>query len=94
LEYASLGEHPGDVPMATQMVSMLCEDHEMVIRNMREHIDACSESFHDQGTADFLTGLMEQHEKIAWMLRSFVEGDAIAANGSRPELAEKSPVAV
>jgi starvation-inducible DNA-binding protein len=94
LEYASLGEHPGDVPMATEMVAMLCEDHEQVIRNMRGHIDACSESFHDQGTADFLTGLMEEHEKIAWMLRSFVEGEAISANGARPELAKKSPVAV
>ena len=24
------------------------------------------------GTNDFLTGLMEQHEKMAWMLRAFV----------------------
>jgi starvation-inducible DNA-binding protein len=94
LEYASLGEHPGDVPMATEMVAMLCEDHETVVRNMRKHIDACTESFHDQGTADFLTGLMEEHEKIAWMLRSFVEGDALSANGDRPELAKKAPVTV
>ncbi|MBF8280034.1 MAG: DNA starvation/stationary phase protection protein, partial [candidate division NC10 bacterium] len=26
------------------------------------------------GTNDFLTGLMERHEKMAWMLRSFLEG--------------------
>jgi starvation-inducible DNA-binding protein len=26
------------------------------------------------GTNDFLTGLMEQHEKMAWMLRAFLEG--------------------
>lgn len=94
LDYASLGEHPGDVPMATQMVAMLVEDHEQVIRNMREHIDLCGESFHDQGTADFLTGLMEQHEEIAWMLRSFIEGESISTNGARSELAGKSPVNV
>jgi starvation-inducible DNA-binding protein len=94
LEYTSLGEHPGDVPMATDMVAMLVEDHEQVIRNMREHIDLCTESYHDQGTADFLTGLMEQHEQIAWMLRSFIEGEALSANGARPDLASKSPVGV
>lgn len=27
----------------------------------------------DAGTNDFLTGLMEKHEKMAWMLRSFNE---------------------
>lgn len=94
LEYTSLDEHPGDVPMATDMVAMLVEDHEQVIRNMREHIDLCTESYHDQGTADFLTGLMEQHEQIAWMLRSFIEGEALSANGARPDLASKSPVGV
>jgi len=26
------------------------------------------------GTNDFLIGLMEKHEKMAWMLRSFLEG--------------------
>ena len=27
----------------------------------------------DAGTSDFLTGLMERHEKMAWMLRAFLE---------------------
>jgi starvation-inducible DNA-binding protein len=83
LELASLREHPGDVPMATGMVDILIKDHEQVIRNLRAHIDRCSSDFHDQGTADFLTGLMEQHEQIAWMLRSFIEGEALVAKGSR-----------
>ena len=83
LELASLEEHPGDVPMASEMVSTLIDDHEQVIRNMRSHVDDCSEKFSDQGTADFLTGLMEQHEEIAWMLRSFMEGDAVVPNGDR-----------
>jgi starvation-inducible DNA-binding protein len=93
LECASLKEHPGDVPMATDMVAILVQDHEQVVRNMREHIDSCGENYHDQGTADFLTGLMEGHEEMAWMLRSFIEGEALSANGSRSELADKTPVA-
>jgi starvation-inducible DNA-binding protein len=94
LEVTSLNEHPGDVPMATGMVDLLIDDHEQVIRNLREHIDQCSTEFHDQGTADFLTGLMEQHEQIAWMLRSFIEGEALVTNGERLGLWNRSKVGV
>ena len=70
LQLASLKEHPGDVPMATEMVAQLMMDHEQIVRNLRGHIDACSDTYQDQGTADFLTGLMEKHEKMAWLLRA------------------------
>jgi len=94
LDYASLDEHPGNIPMATGMVSALVEDHEQIVRNLREHLDSCSENFHDEGTADFLTGIMEQHEEMAWMLRSFIEGEALNANGARPDLQTKAPATV
>lgn len=77
LKHTSLKEHPGDLPTATEMVKRLVIDHEQIIRNLRQHIDLCSEEFHDEGTADFLTGLMEEHEEMAWMLRSFIEGEAL-----------------
>lgn len=83
LKAATLKEHPGDLPNASNMVERLASDHEQVIRNLRQHIDQCSEEFHDEGTADFLTGLMEQHEEMNWMLRSFIEGEAIAPSGER-----------
>jgi starvation-inducible DNA-binding protein len=94
LELASLSEHPGDVPMATNMVDALVQDHEQIVRNLRGHIDLCSSTFHDEGTADFLTGLMEQHEQIAWMLRSFIEGEAIMASGTLNDVTIKSKVGV
>ena len=77
LDYATLNEHPGDIPNATQMVQRLIIDHEQIIRNLRTHIDSCSQDFHDEGTADFLTGIMEQHEEMAWMLRSFIGGEGV-----------------
>ncbi len=77
LNNATLKEHQGDVPPAKVMVERLIDDHEQIIRNLRQHIDQCAEQFHDQGTADFLTGLMEGHEEMAWMLRSFVEGEEV-----------------
>jgi starvation-inducible DNA-binding protein len=94
LQIASLKEHSGDVPTATGMVANLVEDHEQVIRNLREHIDQCSEEFHDEGTADFLTGLMEEHEEMAWMLRSFIEGQELQPNGTNPATGTKTPVGV
>lgn len=76
------------------MVANLVGDHEQIIRNLREHIDQCSEEFHDEGTADFLTGLMEQHEEMAWMLRSFIEGESLASDGKGVTDKAKLPVGV
>ncbi len=92
LKYASIKEDAGTLPTAEGMVQNLVIDHEQVIRNLRDHIDHCSEKFHDQGTADFLTGLMEQHEEMAWMLRSFIEGQSIEPDGTLSSSDLKVPV--
>ena len=65
------------------MVARLVQDHETVIRNLREDVRICSDRYLDEGTADFLTGLMEQHEEMAWMLRSFIEGEDLNSSGYR-----------
>lgn len=85
LKISSIKEHPGDLPSANQMVDRLMSDHEQIIRNLRQHIDRCSEEFDDEGTADFLTGLMEDHEEMAWMLRSFLGGASVNSDGSGRE---------
>lgn len=94
LKVTSLKEDPGDIPVATEMVARLVDDHEQIIRGLREHIDQCSENFHDEGTADFLTGLMEGHEQMAWMLRSFIEGQALQPDGSQVNQVMKTPANV
>ncbi len=94
LKLATLKEHGGNVPTATKMVANLVHDHEQVIRNLRDHVDQSGEEFHDQGTADFLTGLLEEHEQIAWMLRSFIEGEALDPDGKQPAATGKTPVGV
>jgi starvation-inducible DNA-binding protein len=94
LKHSTLKEQPGTLPNANEMVLSLVNDHEQVIRNLREHIDRCGEEFHDQGTADFLTGLMEEHEEIAWMLRSFIEGEALEGQGDRPGAEIKQTMSV
>jgi len=69
---ARLGEKPGAVPPARDMLASLLADHEAIIRALRADIDTVNDRYRDVGTADFLTGLLEKHEKTAWMLRSFL----------------------
>jgi starvation-inducible DNA-binding protein len=92
LENATIKEETGNLPVATEMVANLVNDHEQIIRDLREHIDRSSEEFHDEGTADFLTGLMEQHEEMAWMLRSFIEGEDLKSDGTNVYNQMRTPV--
>jgi starvation-inducible DNA-binding protein len=57
----------------TEQVKNLLADHESIIISIRKAIDDVNETWKDAGTADFITGLMEQHEKMAWMLRSYLK---------------------
>ena len=70
LAITNLEESDDNVETAAEMLRNLVNDHEAIIRYIRENIDKTAEDFNDIGTSDFITGLMEQHEKMAWMLRA------------------------
>jgi starvation-inducible DNA-binding protein len=72
---ARVDEKPGERPSARAMLATLLADHEAVIRTLRGDLEAAATQHRDAGTSDFLTGLMERHEKMAWMLRAFLEGE-------------------
>lgn len=91
LKYASIQEDPGNLPKADGMVENLVVDHEQIIRNLRDHTNQCEEKYGDLGTQDFLIGLMAEHEEMAWMLRSFIEGEGITPDGQVPS-STKVPV--
>lgn len=74
LRNARIKEQPNEYPDAHTMISNLLNDHEAIIRSLRIDADVTADKHHDMGTNDFLIGLMEKHEKMAWMLRSFLEG--------------------
>jgi starvation-inducible DNA-binding protein len=48
----------------------LLTDHESIIIHCRENVHRFGNEYQDFGTSDFITGLMESHEKMAWFLRS------------------------
>jgi starvation-inducible DNA-binding protein len=53
-----------------EMIRTLTEDHETIIRILRRDAEIAANNYKDIGSSDFLTGLLEKHEKMAWMLRS------------------------
>jgi starvation-inducible DNA-binding protein len=69
---ARLKEAKGGSLAAREMLAQLLADHENIIRNLRSEAGQVGEKHGDAGTEDFLVGLMEQHEKMAWMLRSYL----------------------
>ncbi|MEP2281121.1 ferritin-like domain-containing protein, partial [Maribacter sp.] len=51
-------------------MKVLLADHDAIIVEMRKIIPTIEEDYEDVGTADFLTGLLQEHEEMAWMLRA------------------------
>jgi starvation-inducible DNA-binding protein len=72
IQMSALKEQPGIVPGENEMIANLLADHETVIRQLRKDIETTDE-LGDIGSSDFLTGLIQDHEKMAWMLRAFLE---------------------
>jgi len=57
---------------AGQMLQNLLMDHEAIIQFLREDQEAAMEEHNDAGTQDFMIALMEEHEKMVWMIRSHI----------------------
>ena len=70
LSLASLQEDDGHLIPGEEALEALAGDHTAAVRMLRKAIDETAEENDDAGTADFLTGLLRDHEKTAWMLRS------------------------
>src|SRR6185295_15280293 len=73
-EYAKLSSiaETSGVPKAPDMIRLLVEGQEAVVRTARS-IFPTVEEVNDEPTADLLTQRMQTHEKTAWMLRSLLE---------------------
>lgn len=69
LERTQIDDQQDNIPGVLHLLA----DHETVIRSLREEIRKCSEQYEDEGTVELLVGVMSLHEKMAWMLRSYIE---------------------
>ena len=73
LDETRLKENPGKNPESEAMIAVLLADHERIVQAIRADIETVQSKYHDVGTADFLTGLLQKHETMAWMLRSYLQ---------------------
>lgn len=76
IQFSRLEEQPGSVPK----IMILLADHEAAIRFLREDARKCNEEFEDEGTFELLVSVMRLHEKMAWMLRSYVEIEPVSSD--------------
>ena len=72
IEGSNLVEQEYTSDQKSQLKNLL-DDHEAIIRFLRLHIDIFADKYKDAGNADFITGLMQKHEKMAWFLRSHLK---------------------
>ena len=74
LNLSRLLEHSSDERNGgLQLIKNLLEDHEIIIKTLRNDIPVVGEKYKDLGSNDFLTGILVKHEKMAWMLRSYLQ---------------------
>lgn len=73
LEITHLSEDAPEKNDSTGHIKALLIDHESIIIHCRENIHQVAIEYNDFGTSDFITGLMEVHEKMAFFLRSHLK---------------------
>ncbi len=59
--------------IAVTHTAITLQVHLLQIRNLREDVEKAASKHKAADVADFLTGMLEDHEKTAWMLRSLLE---------------------
>jgi starvation-inducible DNA-binding protein len=69
IDHTRVEEQPGVVPGILRLLA----DHEASIRFLREDAKKCSEEYEDEVTFELLVRVMRLHEKMAWILRSYIE---------------------
>jgi starvation-inducible DNA-binding protein len=52
------------------MIADLLADHETIIRGLRGDIEKTDKEYDAVDAVDFLTTVLEEHNKMAWMLRA------------------------
>ncbi len=73
LNLTHLSESALDKNDSESYIKELLNDHESIMIHLRESINHFADDLKDLGSSDYITGLMETHEKMAWMLRSHLK---------------------
>ena len=72
LDLTNLSEKFDGSNSSEDYTAALLADHDSIIKYLRDNISKVEDDFEDVGTADFMTGLLQEHEEMAWMLRATI----------------------
>ncbi len=70
LNIVAMSEDTPDFNNSDKIIEALLRDHESIIRFIQNDIIISSDKIRKPVTAFLVRGIMDKHEKIAWMLRS------------------------
>lgn len=73
LELSILQETVLDSNKSIEFINDLLSAHETIIIQLRNNISLFADSYGDFGTSDFITSLLQEHEKSAWILRTLLK---------------------
>ena len=73
LELSHLTENVPTENDSQSFISELLSAHETIINHLRANINIFANDYEDLGTSDFITGLLQEHEKTAWILRAHLK---------------------
>ncbi len=71
LKLTNLIEHPY-TNFQNDQLKYLLASHETIMNNLRRLVSLFAEKHKDIGSSDFVTRLLGKHEKIAWMIRAYL----------------------
>ena len=73
LQLTQLAESKQSKYDSQSFIKELLSDNETIINHLRKNINIFANDYEDLGTSDFITGLMQDHEKTAWLLRTLLK---------------------
>lgn len=72
LSISQMSDDNEDLSNSRQTFEILLHDHEAIILIIHHELDPILNQLKDADTAEFLSGILAQHQKKVWMLRAFL----------------------
>ncbi len=69
-EETIISEKPREIPSSNKMIATLLRDHHTIQELIKGKVNSDDFFSEDPGSEDFLIGVLREHEKMSWMLKS------------------------
>lgn len=89
LSVSQMSDDNDDLSNSGQTFEILLHDHEAIIRMILHETDPISHQLNDANTAEFLSKILGEHQKMVWMLKSFLtKSDSASTAHTRKKLTQ------